>query len=91
MEIEFANDELKDLINDPKKLKEKYGEDVAQKIGQAIHALSEAETLSDIDELLEDSELPEDEGPVQYSARQNNRLRQIISEEGDRASTSLYH
>ena len=36
MEIEFANDELKDLINDPEKLKEKYGEDVAQKIGQAI-------------------------------------------------------
>ena len=91
MKIEFANDELKDLINDPEKLKEKYGEDVAQKIGQAIHALSEAESLSDIDELLDDSEPSEDDGPMQTSVRQSNGLRQTFSEEGEHSSTSLYY
>lgn len=91
MEIEFANDELKDLINDPEKLKEKVGEEAADKIGQAILALSEADSLSDIDELLDDSEQPEDDGPMQTSVRQSNGLRQIFSEEGEHSSTSRYH
>lgn len=91
MEIEFANDELKDLISDPEKLKEKFGEDVAHKIGQAIHALSEAETLADIDTLLEDSEQPEDEEPEQYSVRISGKSRQTSVAATGATSTSLYH
>lgn len=92
MEIEFADDELKDLISDPEKMKDKFGEEAAEKISQAIQALSEAETLSDIDELLDDSDTPEDEGPLQLSRRLDKKSRQVFADEAGNGhtSTSLY-
>ena len=48
MDIVFASDKLRDLLNDDKQLKKKYGTDGAKRLGIRLNALHFAENLGDI-------------------------------------------
>lgn len=45
MDIVFASDKLRDLLNDDKQLKKKYGTDGAKRIRQRLYDLSAADNL----------------------------------------------